>query len=130
MKQFVGTWQNDDQPGTTVLWECRQFGNAFISRGYRIIQGTESFLYSENWVYSPKEDRFIGFLMLPSGNYRTWISSFTSEKKWAGDSLLNIRPDEIIGKFELILESPTKIIASESDKDGTTRRVVSWSKIK
>lgn len=129
MKQFVGRWQHDISKDTIAIWECQQYGNAFVSNMYRIINGKESFLLSENWVFSPKENKFFGFLMLPSGNYGTWISSFTDEKKWAGDYLLNFNPNEVIGKFELTLDTSTKIIAASLNKDGKIMRVKNWLKI-
>ena len=130
MKQFVGIWQGKAGKDTVVIWECQQYGNAFVSTIRRLVNKKESFLLSENWVFSPREGKFIGFTMLPSGNYMTWISSFITEKKWTGDYLLKYNTDEVIGKFELTLDTPTEIIATTFNKDGVTMRVNNWSKIK
>jgi hypothetical protein len=130
MKQFVGTWQNKVDKDTIDIWDCQQYGNAFVSTIHRLVNNKESFLLSENWVFSPMEGKFIGFTMLPSGNYMTWISSFIDENKWTGVYLLKYNTDEVIGKFELTLDNPTEIVASTFNKNGVRMRVKNWSKIK
>ena len=130
MKQFVGTWKNDVGKDTIDIWDCQQHENAFVSTIHRLIHKKESFLLSENWVFSPREEKFIGFTMLPSGNYMTWISSFIDENKWTGDYLFNYNTDEVIGKFELTLDTPTEITVTTFNKNGVRIRVKNWSKIK
>ncbi|MCK7533103.1 MAG: hypothetical protein MZV63_19735 [Marinilabiliales bacterium] len=54
--------------------------NAFEYKTYLVVNGKESFLNGGSFIYSPKEDKFKGFVYRPSGNYQTWIGSFTTEQ--------------------------------------------------
>jgi len=129
MQTYVGMWQRNMGNDTVDVWELQQYGNAFISTAYRVINGKKSFLFAENWGFSLEENKFRGFTLLYNGLYSTWIASFTTENKWIGYNLVNFNPKEVTTKFELTLETPTKIIAL-TYRNGVKIREIEWSKIK
>jgi len=130
MQTYVGMWQRNIGNDTVDVWEVQQYGNAFISTAYRVINGTKSFIFAENWGFSSEENKFRGFTLLYNGIITTWIASFTTEKRWIGYTLVNFNPKQVTTKFELTLETPTKIIAVTFDRNGVKTREVEWSKIK
>jgi len=130
MKQFVGSWQRDEGKDTIDLWEVQQIEKAFVTTVYRVINGKKSLIVAENFGFSSKEGKFKAFLLFPSGGYQTWIASFISENKWSGDYVRNLNPEEILGKFEVILESPKSMTLINYNVNGVKTGEFKYTKVK
>jgi hypothetical protein len=127
---FVGTWQASAGKDTIDAWECQQYGKAFIINVFNVINGKRSFLYVMNIAYSSKDNKLRGFILYQSGIYMTWIGSFTSERKCIGDYVRNFNPEAVVGKFEIILETPTDLTVNNFNLDGVKTGEYKWSKVK
>ena len=130
MEQFIGTWQWDIGKDTAAVWEFQQHNKAFVSTIYRVIKGEESFWFEQDCGFSSQDNKFKGFNLYPSGNFLTWIGSFTGEKKWEGEFVRNFNPDAITGKFEAVFESPTSIIITNYDANGVKASENKFVKVK
>jgi hypothetical protein len=130
MQQYVGTWKQIPDKDTSEVFEIQQFGKAFINHGYRVIKGTKSFFYLEDYGYSSKEDKFKGFILWPDGNYYTWLGSFTSDKKLSGEFVQDFDPGKVIGKFEIVLETPTSMTITQVNTSGIKKPEYKYSKVK
>jgi hypothetical protein len=60
----------------------------------------------------------------------TWIGSFVSENKLVGSYVRNFDPDAVVAKFEIILETPTKLTINNFNLDGVKTGEYEWFKIK
>lgn len=130
MQQYVGTWRQITDKDTIEVFEIQQYGKAFVNHGYHVIKGARSFFYLEDWGYSSKEDKFKGFILWPNGNYYTWLGSFISEKKLSGEFVQDFDPMEVIGKFEIVLETPANMTITQVTASGIKKPEYKYSKIK
>ena len=118
MKQFIGTWQMDTGEDSVLVAEIQQQGKAFVETDYRIIKGEKSWLSIWSYSFSSKEGKFKLFDLNKSGNYTTWIASFTSEKKWIQEQVQNFSPEKVLRKVEIVFESPSEMTATFFNSDG------------
>ncbi len=126
---FVGSWQgiisND-----TVVWDGQQYGNAFVINVSNVIKGKKSFSYVMDIGFSSNDSKFRGFILYQSGIYMTWIGSFASENKLIGNYVGNFDPEAVSAKFEIVLETPTKLTINNFNLDGVKTGEYDWFKIK
>ena len=118
---WVGKVQHTFSEDSVEVSETKQFGNAFEYKTYLVVNGKESFLNGGSFIYSPKEDKFKGFVYRPSGNYQTWIGSFTTETRLSIDIVQNLNPEKVLIKEVVESESPTNYTATFYNLDGTKR---------
>ena len=118
MKQFLGTWQMETGKDSVMVAEIQQHGKAFVETDYRIIKGEKSWLSVWSYSFSSKEGKFNLFDLNRSGNYSTWIASFTSEKKWIQVQVQNFNPDKVFRKVEIVFETPNNLTATFFNSDG------------
>ena len=130
MKQYVGTWQRDVGKDTIDVAEVQQYGKSFVENDYRIIKNEKSFKSIWSIGFSSKEDKFKIFALMPSGNYSTWIASFTTEKKWYLNQVQNFDSDKVLFKCEIVFESPTNLTVNLLNLDGVKTGEEKWIKVK
>jgi hypothetical protein len=118
IKQFLGTWQHNSGKDSIDVWQVNQYENAFVTYLHLVINGKKSFTYAEDWGYSLSDDNFKGYVLYPSGNYETWIGSFTSENIFNGAFIKDFNHDIVIQKFYLKIENPTCFTSVFLNKDG------------
>jgi hypothetical protein len=126
---FVGSWQGNVSKDT-IAWVCEQYGNAFVINVFIVNNGKESFSYIENFGYSSKDSKFRGFILYQSGIYITWIGTFASEKMFNGNFVRDFNPEAVIGKFEIVLETPKSWTINNFNVDGVKTGEYKWTKIK
>jgi hypothetical protein len=127
---MFGPMQHIISKDSLEISESQQYGNAFVQNVYLVVKGKKSFRYGTVTVYSPKEDKFKSFWFRPNGTYSTFISSFTAENKWSANSVQNFNPEKVLGKSEMILETPTNMTAIFYKPDGTKGGEYKWTKVK
>ena len=127
---FVGTWQHVISKDSIEIAEFQQYGNAFVENVYLVVNGKKSIEVMWNFGFSPKEGKFKIFQLRPSGNYSTWIGSFTTEKKFIGDRVQNFNPEKVLGKFEIEVETPTNFTVNFFNSDGVETLVQKVTKVK
>jgi hypothetical protein len=118
---WVGKVQHAFSEDSVEVSETIQFGNSFEYKTYLVVNGKQSFLNGGSFIYSPKEDKFKGFVYRPSGNYQTWIGSFTTETRLSIDIVLNFNPEKVLIKEVVESENPTNYTATFYNLDGTIR---------
>ncbi len=126
---FVGSWQGTVS-NDTVAWDCQQYGNAFVIDVSTVIKGKKSFSYVMNIGFSSNDNKFKGFILYQSGIYMTWIGSFASENKLIGSYVRNFDPDAVVAKFEIVLETPTRLTINNFNLDDVKTGEYEWFKIK
>jgi len=130
IKQFLGTWQHSSGKDSIEVWEVQQYKNAFVTYLYLIINDKKSFTFAEDWGYSSRDDNFKGYVLYPSGNYETWIGSFTSENIFNGAFVKDFNHDIVIQKFYLKIENPTCFTSVYLNKDGVITGEFKFCKVK
>jgi hypothetical protein len=127
---FVGSWLASVGKDTIDAWNCEQYGNAFVINVYIVINGKKSFSYIEDFGYSSKDSKFRGFILYQSGTYITWIGTFASEKMFSGNYVRNFNPEAVVGKFEIVMKTPTSLTINNFNLDGVKTGEYKWTKIK
>ncbi len=125
---FVGSWQGTIS-NDTVASNGQQYGNAFVINVFNVINGRKSFSYVMDIGFSSNDSKFKGFILYQSGIYMTWIGSFATENKLIGDYVRNFNPEAVVGKFEIVLETPTKLTINNFNLDGVKTGEYEWFKI-
>jgi hypothetical protein len=83
-----------------------------------------------NYGFSSKEDKFNIFELEPSGDYQTWIGSFTTEKKFCQDQVKNFNPEKVLSRLEIAHETPKDMTATFFNSDGVKTGGSKWIKVK
>jgi hypothetical protein len=130
IQQFLGTWQHNLGKDTIEVWEVQQYKNAFVTYLHLVINGKKSFTYAEDWGFSSRDDNFKGYILYPSGDYQTWIGSFTSENIFSGVFVKDFNLETVTEKFYLKIENPTSITVVFLNKDGVITGEFKWFKVK
>jgi len=130
MQQATGTWQGDVGKDTVEVREMQQYGKAFITNVSLVITGIKSPLYTASYCFDFKEGNFKGFILYANGDYRTWIGSYTTEKKLSLDIVQNFKPEAVYRKVEYLYETPTKLTRTNFNKDGTKTGEFKFIKVK
>ena len=55
---------------------------------------------------------------MPSGDYRTWIGLYTTEKKFSIEFVQNFNPETAYGKLELDIETTGNLIMTQFNRNG------------
>lgn len=118
MEQWLGNWQEEEKKDSILVIEFVQYGKAFVETDYRLINGKKSFYSMWSYSFSPEDDKFRIFALYPNGNSYTWLGSFTSEKKWVQELVQNFSPEKVLGKAEILFDTPTHITASIFNAEG------------
>lgn len=130
VQNFLGTWQQNLGKDTVEVSETHQYGKAIVNTVFLVINSKKSFSYIEDYGFSQKEGKFKGFILYSSGDYATWIASFTSEKKFSGDFVRDFNPGTVISKFECVIESPTSFVITLFNTNGVKTGNYKYSKVK
>jgi hypothetical protein len=130
MQQGLGTWQGDVGKDTVEVRESYLYGKSFISDVNYNIKGKKSPVYITNFCFDSKEGNFKGFTLLPTGDFRTFIGIWITEKKLSLDMVQNFKPETVLRKIELVWESPTKMTWTEFNTNGVKTRVCNFNKVK
>ena len=129
-QQLVGTWQHDVGKDSIQILEVQHYGNVFTQNVFLVVNGKKSLWQITTSGYSLKDDKFNIFMLYPSGNYQTWIGSFTAENKISFDLVQNFNPEKVIRKAVNIFETPTEMTVTFFGTDGAIRGEFKWHKIK
>jgi hypothetical protein len=118
MKNFIGAWQANAGKDTVEVWDCQQYGKAFIINVYHLVKNQKSPVYVNNVGYDSRDDKVKGYVLWVNGAYTTWIAVFTTEKKFAVDIVDNFDPEKVWLKYEMLYISPTERIWTEYNTSG------------
>ena len=130
MKQFLGKWQADNGIDTIEVWDCHQYGKAFIIDVTHIIKGQKVPLYINNVGFDNSDGKLKGYSLWPNGNYSTWIALYNSESRFSGDLMNNFNSATIWGKFEIVLVNPKEWTWRTFNMDGVMTSELKFSKAK
>jgi hypothetical protein len=106
MKRFIGTWQTNVGKDTVEVWDCQPFGEGYIINVYHIIKGQKTPYYINNVGFDPMDGKLKGYVLWPSGDYMTWIASYNPEKKFNVDLVVNLNPEAVFTRYEMVYVSP------------------------
>jgi hypothetical protein len=129
-QQLLGKWEANVGKDTVEVWDCQQYGKSFINNVSRNINGKKSPFYIANFCIDSKEGNIKGFNLNASGEYDTWIGSWTTEKKFSVDVVQNFRPETVNFKCELLFETPTKMTFTFFNTDGIKSGENKYNKVK
>ena len=127
---WVGTWQHEKNKDTLEVVEIQRYGNAFLSDHSIVINGKKSLQFTESYGISSEEGTYKGFVLLVSGDYITWLGSFTTENKFCADIVQNFNPATVEAKWEFEFETPINYTATLFSKDGEKIGAWKWTKVK
>jgi hypothetical protein len=130
MQQYMGTWQADHGKDTVEVWDCQPYGKAYIITVSWIIKGQKTPLYINNISFAPKENKFYGFSLFPSGGKGTWTGSWVSEKKYTGEMSTNFNPEKVSSKLEMVYESPSSFTWHQFNMNGVILQELKFKKVK
>ncbi len=130
MQQGLGTWEATVGKDTVEVWDAQQYGKAFINNVSHVIKGKKTPYYTNNYCIDSKDGKFKGFVLYADGRYLTWIALWTTEKKFSIDIVQNFNPETVLGKNELLLETPTKMTFTFINTGGTKTRELKFNKVK
>ena len=130
MQQMLGTWEATVGKDTVEVWETKQYGKSFITKVSRKIKGEKSPYYISNDCFDSKDGNIKGFLLMASGDYNTWIGSWTSEKKLSAGMVQNFKPETVSEKYEFVYETPAKMTFTVFNIDGKKTWETKYIKVK
>jgi serine protease inhibitor len=128
--ELGGSWQLVISKDSVISSEMQQYGNAFVRNVYLVVNDKESFLGEDIILYSPKNDKFIGFSFSTDGSYSTTLSSFNSEKKYYGDVVQNFNPEKVLNRFEGVYETPDIYSVTYFGLDSTKKSEIKFYRVK
>jgi hypothetical protein len=129
-KQFLGTWQANAGKDTIEVWDCQQYGEAFITNVSHVTKGQKTPIYINNVGIDTRDGKVKGYALWPNGNYTTWIAVFTSQNKFSGDLVDNFTPEKVWGKFEMVFTNPKESIWTQFDPNGIKTSELKFIKVK
>jgi hypothetical protein len=118
MKQLLGNWQANKGKDTILLFEYKQFGQAYLANTYHIIKGQKTLVWINNFGFDAKEGKFKVYSIFLDGSYQTLISSFITEKEISSDIVQDFAPETASAKVHILFVSSNEYIKSLIDKDG------------
>jgi len=130
MQQMLGTWEATVGKDTIEVWETKQYGKSFITHVSRNINGKKSPSYISNDCIDSKDGNIKGFIITASGEYNTWLGSWTTETKLSAGMVQNFKPETVSEKYEFIWETPSKMTFSGFTTDGTKTWEAKFNKVK
>jgi hypothetical protein len=129
-KQFLGTWQANAGKDTIEVWDCQQYGEAFITNVSHVTKGQKTPIYINNVGFDTRDGKIKGYALWPNGDYTTWIAVFTSQNKFSGDLVDNFIPEKVWGKFEMVFTNPKESIWTQFNAAGVKTSELKFIKIK
>ena len=109
MNKYLGAWEAKRGKDTVEIWDFKTYGtNGFIVNIYQIVDGKRLPVSFNPISYDPITGKFFGFVLLATGNYGTWIGSFTSETKFDGDMLSNFNTQAVYGRLVNEFKNPNE----------------------
>lgn len=130
MKQFLGTWRADAGKDTVEVWECQQYGKAFIINVSQVIKGQKKPLYINNLSFDPNDSKLKGYVLWPTGNSITWIGLFSSDNRFSGDYMNYFNPATTSWKSEIVFDNPKEWNLRMFNKDGVKTLELKFSEAK
>lgn len=118
MKQLLGNWQANEGKDTILLFEYKQFGQAYLANTYHIIKGQKTLSWINNFGFDVKEGKFKVYSIFLDGSYQTSISSFITEKEIFSDIVQDFAPETASAKVHIVFVSSNEYIKSLINKDG------------
>jgi hypothetical protein len=125
---WVGSFQNIIGNDSIEVSECQQYGNVFEYKTYLVVGGKNTFSSGGSYVFSSKEDKFIGFAWTEKGDYQTWIGLFTSEKKFCADFVQNFNPEKVLFKEVVEWGNPSSYKVTFFMINGTKLVEYKWTR--
>ena len=129
-KQFLGTWQANAGKDTIEVWDCQQYGEAFITNVSHVTKGQKTPIYINNVGIDARDGKVKGYALWPNGNYTTWIAVFTTQNKFSGDLVDNFNPEIVWGKFEMVFTNPKESIWTQFNPSGVKTSELKFVKVK
>jgi hypothetical protein len=130
MNQLGGTWQTNVGKDTMEVWDCKNYGKAFVANVYQVIKGNKIPIYISNTSFDSKEGDFKGFTLWSNGDYGTWIGLFTSEKTLFGNLVWDFRITMPWGKFQIEFKNPKEFTWNYFNTDGVKTSETIFHKVK
>jgi hypothetical protein len=130
MQQGLGSWEATVGKDSVLVRETQQYGKSFIQNAYYKIKGKKTPYYTNNFCIDSKEGNIKGFTLYADGRYGTWIALWTTEKKFHADIVQNFKPETVLYKVENVFETPTKMIWTNFNADGTIAGESIYNKVK
>jgi hypothetical protein len=130
MKQYMGNWRADAGKDTVEVWECQQYGKAFIINVFKVIKGQKVPWYINNTGFDASDSKLKGYVLWPNGNYITWIGLFSSDNKFSGDYMNTFNPATTLAKFEMVFANPKEWTYRMFNKDGVKTIELKFSEAK
>jgi hypothetical protein len=127
---FLGTWQANVGKDTLEVWDCQQYGKAYVINVYQIVKDQKIPLYMNNVGFDSGDGKIKGFVLWADGNYLTWIGQYNPDKKFLVDVVDKFKPESVWLKFEMVATSPTERIWTELNKDGVKISDEKFTKVK
>jgi len=118
MKQLLGNWQANVGIDTILLFEYKQFGQAYLANAYHIIKGQKTLSWINNFGFDVKEGKFKIYSLFLNGSYQTFISSFITEKEISSDIVQDFVPETANAKVQIVFVSSNQYIKRLINKDG------------
>ena len=118
MKQLLGNWQANEGIDTILLFEYKQFGQAYLANTYHIIKGQKTLSWINNFGFDVKAGKFKVYSIFLDGSYQTLICSFITEKEISSDIVQDFAPETASAKVHIVFVSSNEYIKSLINKDG------------
>ena len=118
MKQLLGNWQANVGIDTILLFEYKQFGQAYLANASYIIKGQKTLSWINNFGFDVKEGKFKIYSIFLDGSYQTFICSFITEKEISSDIVQDFEPETASAKVHIVFVSSNEYIKSLINKDG------------
>jgi hypothetical protein len=130
MKQFLGSWQRNISKDTVEVWECKQYGKSYEMIVNLLIKDKKVPVRLDNLTLSSEIDKFKGFQIYYDGSYSTYIGSFVSNKKFTVDFVKDFNKENILFKYEFVIETPKNATMTGFTKDGVKTSESKYVKIR
>ena len=129
-KNFTGTWQANVGKDTVEVWDCQQYGKAYVINVSQMIKSQKTPLYINNVGFDSRDGKLKGYALWSNGDYTTWIGLFKSEKIFLVDIVDSFKPEVVWMRFEMDYISPTERTWISYNAEGVKISELKFIKVK
>ena len=100
IKQFIGIWQNEFTPDTSIIWEIKSYGKG-LETTYKITTKGKTLREAKQLVgFDSKFETFTNFTLLTNGRIVVFTGKFTSDNKMYMEVKDKINPEKVLSRGE------------------------------
>ncbi len=128
IKQFIGIWQNEFAPDTSIIWEFKSYGKG-LETTYKITTKGKTLREAKQLVgFDSIFEKFTNFTLISNGRIVVFTGKFTSDNKMYMEVKDKINPEKVLSRGEYEFKTSdmftvTRIFGNYGAKPGNYYRI-------